>query len=65
MKRLLTNAATVAAVVLPSVILSELAGVDPVWYLMGLWLWKDLSEAPRTGPEDYCSRGERRETGGR
>ena len=44
MKRLLMNAATVAAVVLPFVILSELAGVDPVWYLMGLWLWRDLSD---------------------
>ena len=44
MKRLLMNAATVAAVILPFVILSELAGVDPVWYLMGLWLWRDLSD---------------------
>lgn len=50
MKRLLLNAATVAAVVLPSVILSELTGVDPVWYLMGLWLWKDLQET--LGKED-------------
>lgn len=50
MKRILLNAATVAAVVTPSVILSELTGVDPVWYLMGLWLWKDLSKT--LGKED-------------
>lgn len=49
MKRILLNAATFAVVVLPSVILSELAGVDPVWYLMGLWLWKDLSDTMDKG----------------
>jgi len=28
-------------------ILSDVSGTDPVWYMLGLWLWKDLSETIR------------------
>ena len=47
MKRLLLKLAGWAAVFLTTMILSEAAGTDPVWYLLGLWLWKDLSETIR------------------
>lgn len=44
MKRFLLKLVSWAAVFLATIILSEVAGTDPVWYLLGLWLWKDLSE---------------------
>lgn len=45
MKRLLLKLAGWAAVFLTTMFLSEAAGTDPVWYLLGLW--KDLSETIR------------------
>lgn len=46
MRRFLGKIVICLVAILPSVILSELTGVDPVWYLIGLWLWKDLPETP-------------------
>ena len=48
MKRLLLKLAGWAAVFLTTMFLSDAAGTDPVWYLLGLWLWKDLSDTSRT-----------------
>lgn len=49
MKRLLLKLAGWVAVFLTTMFLSEAAGTDPVWYLLGLWLWKDLSDAMDKG----------------
>ena len=49
MKRLLLKLTGWAAVFLTTMILSEATGTDPVWYLLGLWLWKDLSGAMDKG----------------
>ena len=42
MKRLLLKLAGWAAEFLTTMFLSDAAGADPGWYLLGLWLWKDL-----------------------
>lgn len=49
MRRFLGKLASWAAVFAVTVILSEATDADPALYLLGLWLWKDLSET--TGKE--------------
>lgn len=51
MKRFLLKLVSWAAVFSVIVILSEEAGADPALYLLGLWLWKDLSETSRKEEE--------------
>lgn len=50
MKQFLLKLVSWAVVFAVTVILSEETGADPAWYLLGLWLWKDLSET--LGKED-------------
>lgn len=50
MKLFLLKMATLAIVMGAAVISSGVTGVDPVWLLLGLFLWKDLSET--LGKED-------------
>lgn len=43
-KKLMGKIAGFAAMFAVTIILSEATSTDPAWYLLALWLWKDLSE---------------------
>lgn len=47
MRRFLGKLASWAVALVTIMILSDVSGTDPVWYMLGLWLWKDLSETIR------------------
>ena len=47
MRRFLGKLASWAVALSAIMILSDVSGTDPVWYMLGLWLWKDLSETIR------------------
>ncbi|SCJ70499.1 Uncharacterised protein [uncultured Flavonifractor sp.] len=40
LKKLVCWAVVMAAIM----VLSDATDCDPMWYLMGIWLWKDLSD---------------------
>lgn len=44
MKQFLAKLAGFAAAFAAIIILNQASGMDPVWYLLGLWLWRDLSD---------------------
>ena len=44
MKRLLGKIAGFTTAFAATIILSEATATDPAWYLLALWLWKELSE---------------------
>lgn len=47
MRRFLGKLASWAVALAAIMFLSDVSGTDPVWYMLGLWLWKDLSETIR------------------
>lgn len=44
MKGLLVKVAAIMVLMMAARAASIITGDDPVWYLLALWLWKDLSE---------------------
>lgn len=44
MKGLLGKVAAIMVMMMAARVASIVTGDDPVWYLLALWLWKDLSE---------------------